>query len=560
MNPLLRKLLAPRNEYLTLDKNLIILEASVGAQRFADCPADLSLGQDVRIPFPELIGVEETLIEILEGRQISFELKGIARSDTQTLAFAPASPVSQAVASFRLQSLCLQGVVHENSFSRADPEELVEASGTGVQPARLAPSSPLYFDLYISEYYDQEAGENRLIVFLEDATQRMVSQQILAQRANEASLLLSALTASKNYIDRVIASMTDVLVVTTASGIIKTVNQSAQDLFGYTEEELISKPVSLIITEDDFLQKINHLSASVPGEFLKDVEAICQTKTGEKIPVAFSCSAIETEIEGLQNFVYIGRDITERKRVEAEMIKALERERELRELKSCFVSMASHEFRTPMTSIVSSTELVEYYGHTWTEDKKLKHYHRIKGAVKRMTELLDDVLLFSKAEAGKLEFNPTPLVLKNFCSDLVEEIQLGIGEKHKITFVYSGPCLNLCMDEKLLLHILTNLLTNAIKYSPQNTIVHFGCYCEDGEVIFEIQDQGIGIPLEDQKQLFESFHRAKNVGSIPGTGLGLAIVQKSVERHRGRITVNSEVGVGTTFKVILPLNNESKTR
>ena len=225
MNPLLRKLLAPRNEYLTLDKNLIILEASVGAQRFADCPADLSLGQDVRIPFPELIGVEETLIEILEGRQISFELKGIARSDTQTLAFAPASPVSQAVASFRLQSLCLQGAVHENSFSGAATEELVEPSGTGSQAAQPAPSFPLYFDLYISEYYDQEAGENRLIVFLEDATQRMVSQQILAQRANEASLLLSALTASKNYIDRVIASMTDVLVVTTASGIIKTVNQ-----------------------------------------------------------------------------------------------------------------------------------------------------------------------------------------------------------------------------------------------------------------------------------------------------------------------------------------------
>jgi signal transduction histidine kinase len=264
---------------------------------------------------------------------------------------------------------------------------------------------------------------------------------------------------------------------------------------------------------------------------------------------------IQTEVEGLQNFVYIGRDISDRKRVEAEMIKALEHERELRELKNGFVSMASHELRTPLTSIFSSTELLENYGHKWPEDKKLKHYHRIEAAVIRMTALLDDVLLFSKAEAGKLEFNPTPLILKNFCSDLVEEIQLGIGKNHRITFIYSGPCSNACMDEKILLHILTNLLTNAIKYSPNETAVFFSCSCKDGEVTFEIKDEGIGIPPEDQQRLFESFHRAKNVGNIPGTGLGLAIVQKSVELHTGKITFTSEVGVGTTFRVTLPLKS-----
>jgi signal transduction histidine kinase len=288
---------------------------------------------------------------------------------------------------------------------------------------------------------------------------------------------------------------------------------------------------------------------------LKDVEVICQTKTGEEIPIAFSCSAIPTEIEGLEHFVYIGRDISDRKRVEAEMIKALERERELRELKSCFVSMASHEFRTPLTTIVSSTELLEIYGQKWTEDKKQKHYQRIEAAVDRMTNLLDDVLLFSKVEAGKLEFNPKPLVLKDFCSDLVEELQLGIGVNHKLTFVYSGPCQNACMDEKLLMHILGNLLSNAIKYSPQDTTILFGCYCNEEEVIFEVKDEGIGIPTEDQGRLFESFHRAKNVGNIPGTGLGLAIVRNSVDLHGGRIIVESEPGVGTTFKVILPLDS-----
>jgi signal transduction histidine kinase len=217
--------------------------------------------------------------------------------------------------------------------------------------------------------------------------------------------------------------------------------------------------------------------------------------------------------------------------------------------------MASHEFRTPLTTIVSSTELLEIYGQKWTEDKKQKHYQRIEAAVDRMTSLLDDVLLFSKVEAGKLEFNPKPLVLKKFCSDLVEELQLGIGVNHKLTFVYSSPCQNACMDEKLLMHILGNLLSNAIKYSPQDTTILFGCYCNEEEVIFEVKDEGIGIPTEDQGRLFESFHRAKNVGNIPGTGLGLAIVRNSVDLHGGRIIVESEAGVGTTFKVILPLDS-----
>ena len=495
MISIVEKLLYNRYEYLTLDRNLLILDLSPGAQRFAEIPNELQFGNDVRLSFPELIGLEETLLDILEGRQISFELKGIARS--------------------------------------SEP-------------------NPLYIDLYISEYSDREDCRNTLLVLLEDVTERMVLQQTLVQQTNEVRFLLSSLTSSKNYIDKIIESMADVLLVTTETGVIKTVNQYCQDLFGYTQEELINQHISTLILDEDFFKQITNLSA--PDNLLKDVEAVCQSKTGEKIPVAFSCSTIQMEIEGLENFVYIGRDIRERKRLEAKMIKALEREIELRELKSNFVSMASHEFRTPLTAIFSSTELLEQYGHKWTEDKKIKHYQRIESAVKRMTALLDDVLIYSKAEAAKLEFNPKPLVLKDFCSDLVEEIQVGIGKDRQITWVYSEPYTTACLDEKILRQILTNLLTNAIKYSPSDTPVYFDCYCEGKEVIFVIKDEGIGIPTEDQARLFESFHRAKNVGNIPGTGLGLAIVQKSVELHGGRIMFTSKVGVGTTVKVTLPLD------
>lgn len=215
--------------------------------------------------------------------------------------------------------------------------------------------------------------------------------------------------------------------------------------------------------------------------------------------------------------------------------------------------MASHEFRTPLTTILSSTELLEHYSHKWGEEKKINHFQRIQAAVKHMTHLLNDVLLIGKAEAGKIDFNPTPLALAQFCGELVEEMQLG-ASTHTIDFRIQDQCINGCMDEKLLRHILSNLLSNAIKYSPQGSTVYFNLICKQGKAIFHVQDEGIGIPAADQAQLFNAFHRASNVGTISGTGLGLAIVKKSVDLHRGQINVASVVGVGTTFTVTLPLN------
>ncbi len=249
----------------------------------------------------------------------------------------------------------------------------------------------------------------------------------------------------------------------------------------------------------------------------------------------------------------IVRDITERKQAEADIRHALEKEKELHELKSRFVSMTSHEFRTPLTTILSSAELLQDYGSIWSEEKKLKHLQRIQIAVKHMTGLLNDVLLIGKAEAGKLEFNPTPLNLVQFCRELVEEMQLA-AQNHTIVLRTAGKCANACMDEKLLRHIFTNLLSNAIKYSPSGGTVKFEFIPEQKAAIFQIQDQGIGIPQADQTQLFNSFHRASNVGTISGTGLGLAIVKKSVDLHNGQIFVKSEVDSGTTFVVKLPLN------
>lgn len=253
--------------------------------------------------------------------------------------------------------------------------------------------------------------------------------------------------------------------------------------------------------------------------------------------------------------IAIVREITERKQAEAEIYNALQKEKELNELKSRFVTMASHEFRTPLSIILSSAELLEYCSNKLSEEKKLNHLQRIQAAVKQMTGLLNDVLLLSKAEAGKLEFKPLPLELVQFCQNIVEEIQLTTSS-HQIIFCCNKIYINVCMDEKLLRIIFNNLLSNAIKYSSSGTFVNFDLNCEQEIVVFQIKDRGMGIPIIDQNKLFDSFFRASNVGNISGTGLGLAIVKRAVDLQKGKITFESEAEVGTTFTITIPLTNE----
>lgn len=242
-----------------------------------------------------------------------------------------------------------------------------------------------------------------------------------------------------------------------------------------------------------------------------------------------------------------------RHQAEERIRQALEKEKETSEQKSQFISIASHEFRTPLATIHSSTALLQRYCQEFMDEKKSKHFHQIKTSVEQMTQLLDDVLVIGKADAGKLEFKPVPVNLLEFCRNLVEELQLNAGSQHKIAFSSQGECTNACIDETLLRPILTNLLSNAIKYSPEGGYIIFGLFCQERVATFRIQDRGIGIPLEDQKELFAPFYRAANAQKIKGTGLGLSIVKKCVDLHGGQIFVDSQVGLGTKFTVMLPV-------
>jgi two-component system, sensor histidine kinase and response regulator len=260
---------------------------------------------------------------------------------------------------------------------------------------------------------------------------------------------------------------------------------------------------------------------------------------------------------------------------------SLEKERELSQLKSNFISLVSHEFRTPLTTIQSAAELLEHY--EWDREEQIEQLHQIQSEVQHMTALMEDVLLFSKAEAGKLKLKLQPVDLCKFAKKLIKQFQLGIGRHHHLNLsVYKRsndtkqkesllqrdgslnsedhtiaglPETVAMVDEKLLRQIFTNLLTNAVKYSNQGSEIDFELVLSQDRASFLVCDRGLGIPKEDQAHLFTSFFRAQNVANISGTGLGLSIVKQCVDIHQGTIILASEVGVGTSIKVTIPLNN-----
>jgi PAS domain S-box-containing protein len=251
--------------------------------------------------------------------------------------------------------------------------------------------------------------------------------------------------------------------------------------------------------------------------------------------------------------IWTNVDVTERRRAEEEIRRALEKEKELSELKSRFVAMTSHEFRTPLATILSSAELLENYGARLPAEERQELFQSIRAGVERMTRMLDNVLVIGRAEAQMLEFKPAPTDLAAFCEGLAGEMRLAAGNDHPLDYAYEGAGGPVDVDERLLRHVLVNLISNAIKYSPHGGPVRFRVRVENGTAAFEVLDHGIGIPPEDQPRLFETFHRARNVGNISGTGLGLAIVKKSLELHGGSIRFESAPGKGTRFEVTIPL-------
>ena len=228
------------------------------------------------------------------------------------------------------------------------------------------------------------------------------------------------------------------------------------------------------------------------------------------------------------------------------------KEHQLSELKSRFVAMTSHEFRTPLSVIVSSAEMLEAYGERWTSQKKTEHFSRIRSSALGMTQMLDAILMIGKSDAGALRCDAQHIEIGTFCSDVVSYMAQADPECRRI--VYQGPeqATTVFADSTLLRQVLENLLSNAIKYSPNGRPVLCEVVCENSELQLRVVDQGIGISPDDADRLFDTFQRGSNVAGIGGSGLGLAVVDRAVQLHGGSVSVRSDLGLGSEFMVRIP--------
>ncbi|WP_434684357.1 PAS domain S-box protein [Pseudanabaena minima] len=376
---------------------------------------------------------------------------------------------------------------------------------------------------------------------------------IAVQRdTTERKKVEQALRQSEERFRSLIENALDIIMILDINGTISYVSPSVSKVLGYDVTDLVGANIQEFIHADDWAISIDRLTDTTSQESRLTIEFRHRHQDGTwRILEAISQPFVDST--DVMQMMVNARDITERKRLD-EIHLALEREKELSALKTRFFSMASHEFRTPLSTALAAAQVLENSQQEWDNtEKRLRNLHRIQDAVRNMVQLLDDILTINRAETGKLAFNPKNIALEAYCRHFIEEMKLNAGNQHQLTFSCHGKSQHVCLDEKLLRSMLSNLLSNAIKYSPQGGDISLSLEFQLDNFIIKVQDQGIGILLEDQKQLFEPFHRGKNVKTISGTGLGLVVVKKCVDLHQGNIVINSEVERGTTCIITIPL-------
>lgn len=418
--------------------------------------------------------------------------------------------------------------------------------------------------------------------------------------ANQTQNYMDFSVVSNDAFREVFQSMSEGIVMVDETGKIEIANMVAENLFGYKKDELKG-----MIMEDLLPERYRGRHISFRSDFNtrpeprrmgigRDLTAL--RKDGSEFPVEISLSfthvkgklfvmafisditlrkkaeeavkrseeqlivyaaeleqKVQARTEALNiSIVKLEEEVIERKKAEEEVRKSLEKERELNELKSKFVSIASHEFRTPLSTVLSSASLIQQYKNKGEVDKVDKHVSRIKSSVNHLTLILNDFLSLGKLEEGKVEANKERIDLENFMSEISEEVQSFLKEGQQIEIHCEEGATEIYSDMSILRNILFNLISNASKYSEPNKKIFVSYSKKENAVIFSIRDEGIGIPKEEHKYLFDRFFRASNAGTIQGTGLGLNIVKRYTDLLKGTITFTSEFGKGSTFIVVIP--------
>lgn len=428
--------------------------------------------------------------------------------------------------------------------------------------------------------------ENSILFRNLDKSKSILEQKVAA-RTMDLAQSQRELNAILNFVQ------TGIVVVNAETKNIIRVNPVAVDLIGVEEDNILGRKYT------EFMTQINKeiIGDGTKIKSAKNFESELTRPDGKKIPILRTTAYIN--LGNKQLFIESFLDITDRKnaenallesnellelkvqertedlhvlihklkeeiavreRAELEAKKMLEKEKELSELKTKFVSMVSHEFRTPLTVIKSAAQMISRFKEKLSGEEQDDYLFRIMKTVDVVTDLIENVIFIGKKDANKMLSTPSTIILVDFCTQIIKDLQLSFTTPRQINFKYSSIDLTLWGDEKLLRLIILNLLSNAIKYSDDSQPVELVLDSDENFVIFKIIDYGIGIPIVDQEQIFDLFYRAENVGSRSGTGLGLAVVMQSLQALNGEMDLSSRENKGTTFTVKIPKTTKNRVK
>lgn len=355
-------------------------------------------------------------------------------------------------------------------------------------------------------------------------------------------------------IDRILSASPAKICLIDETGKYLYASPAAAKIFGLAATEIVGKTNPDLGFTPEIVEKFDKQIETVASTKVSITDELTLYGINGVADYEYTIGPLEDDslIEG-NAVVVTFRDISKHKQIAIEINKALCKQRQLHQMKARLISIVSQEIRTPLANIFASADILTNYSQSWEEERRTKQLQNLQASVKYINQLFNDLILISEAEAGKLQVNPSILDIEQFCQKLVSQTRF--REEKTPTINFSAKCehTNVCLDRKLLRYILVNLLSNAINYSPNGGEIQFDLMTEGKEIILRIKDSGIGILPEEQAHIFEWFYRGSNVGKVEGIGLGLSVVKQCVELHKGNITIESEVEVGTTVTVTLPM-------